>query len=174
MYRPFLHTFLTYFHLDRSGEQFFLLHRFNQTFLWNVFYFLQTLLNILSRCLGIVWLRVTQISTAFFLLHNFYSFDQNFEFIMIRTYWFFLFFKSLVSIVERMFIFSEWIILVNRLRVIWIAIAPPQTTEIRRSLLDSERSIGWTDIDLQLALQDMFEPVDFHLTEEVKTTLNII
>ena len=141
-------------------EMFFIFYR-----LYSIFY---------SRCLVIVWLRVTQISIAFFLLHNFYSFDQNFEFIMIRTYWFFLFFKSLVSIVERMFIFSEWIILVNRLRVIWIAIAPPQTTEIRRSLLDSERSIGWTDIDLQLALQDMFEPVDFHLTEEVKTTLNII
>ena len=49
-----------------------------------------------------------------------------------------------------------------------------KSPEIRRSLLDSEGSIGWTDIDLELALQDMFEPVDFHLTEEVKTSLNFI
>ena len=38
--------------------------------------------------------------------------------------------------------------------------------EIRHSFFDSEESMGWTDIDLELALKDMFEPVDFHLTEK--------
>ena len=39
--------------------------------------------------------------------------------------------------------------------------------EIRRSLFVSEESMGWTDIDLELALQDIFEPVDFQHAEEV-------
>ena len=28
--------------------------------------------------------------------------------------------------------------------------------------------MGWTDINPELALQDMFEPVDFHHVEEIK------
>ena len=43
-----------------------------------------------------------------------------------------------------------------------------ESPEIRRSLFDSEESTGWTDVDLELTLQDMFQPVDFHRTEEVR------
>ena len=38
----------------------------------------------------------------------------------------------------------------------------------KRSLFDSEESMRWTDIDLELALQDMFVPADFHRAEEVR------
>ena len=43
-----------------------------------------------------------------------------------------------------------------------------KSPEIRRSLFESEESMGWTNIDLELALQDMFEPVDFHCAEEIR------
>ena len=46
-----------------------------------------------------------------------------------------------------------------------------ESPEIRRYLFESEESIGWTDIDLELALQDMFEPVDFYRPEEVRNFL---
>ena len=43
-----------------------------------------------------------------------------------------------------------------------------KSPEIRRSLFDSKESIVWVDIDQELALQDLFEPVHFHRTEEVR------
>ena len=43
-----------------------------------------------------------------------------------------------------------------------------ESPEIRRSLFDSEKSMGWTDIDLELVLQDIFEPVDFRRPEEAR------
>ena len=46
-----------------------------------------------------------------------------------------------------------------------------ESSETRRSLLDSEEGMGWTDIDLELALQDIFEHVDFHRAEEVRNIL---
>ena len=39
-----------------------------------------------------------------------------------------------------------------------------ESPEIRRSLFDSEESMGWTYVDLELVLKDKFEPADFHIS----------
>ena len=43
-----------------------------------------------------------------------------------------------------------------------------ENPEIWRSLFDSDETMGLADINLELALQDMFELVDFHRAEEVR------
>ena len=43
-----------------------------------------------------------------------------------------------------------------------------KSPEINCFLFDSEKTMGWTDINPEIALQDMFEPVDFHHVEEVR------
>ena len=45
--------------------------------------------------------------------------------------------------------------------------------EIIRSLLDSEESMREADIDQELAIQDMFEPVDSHRAEEVRNLFKL-
>ena len=43
-----------------------------------------------------------------------------------------------------------------------------ESPEIRRTLLDGEESLGWAGIDLELAIQYMFETLDFHHAKEVR------
>ena len=43
-----------------------------------------------------------------------------------------------------------------------------KSPEIRSSLFYSEKSMGWTDVDLEIVFQYLFEPVNFHSAEEVR------